>query len=106
MPDVVVNALVNAGILGPVLAAIGFYVIRRDREHAAVVAELQRKLDDAHNKRVEDAQRITSTLLEHNERWQRVMAESVRTAGEANQTMERIRETLDKVWDRLHLPRS
>jgi hypothetical protein len=112
MPDVVVNALVNAGILGPVLAGLAWYVLRRDVVHAKAVEDMQKKLDEAHtkaseaqNKRVEDAQKVAGVLLELNDRWQRVLTDSVRTSNEANATMERIRETLDKVWDRLHLPR-
>lgn len=113
MPDIVVSALVNAGVLGPVLAAVWLYLIRRDREHASVIETLQKKLEEAHtkaleaqNKRVEDAQKVAGTLLELNDRWQGVVANSVRTTSEMNRTMERISETLDKVWERLHLPRS
>jgi hypothetical protein len=111
MPDAVISALVNAGILGPVLIALGVYVLRRDAAHEKAIAAhekahaaLQAKLDEAQGKRVDDAQKVAGVLLELNDRWQKLLADSVRTSKDANLTMERIRETLDKVWDRL--PRS
>lgn len=117
MPDVVINALVNAGLLGPVLIAVGLYVLRRDRDHAEAMKDAQKKLDeansrtisatlDAHSKRVEDAQRVAGALLEREDKWQRIIQDSSHAAAETNNSLERVRETLDKVWERLHLPRS
>lgn len=113
MSDAVISALLNAGILGPVLICMGWYVLKRDAENQKKLDEaLQRELAaniralEAQQKRVEDAQAVAGTLLALNDRWQGVINEVVRTTGATNQTMERIRETLDKVWDRLHLPRS
>lgn len=52
MPEVVVNALIQAGILGPIVAACGIHILR-----------LQRDLHAAHEKRVTDAQNTLDRVL-------------------------------------------
>lgn len=83
MPEAVVNALINAGILGPILIASGWYVLH-----------LQRKLSESQEKRVEDAQKVASQLLELNDRWAEVVSEQTEAANEQKHLIESVRELL------------
>lgn len=52
MPDAVVQALVQMGVLGPVVVAIGFYVLK-----------LQKTLQEVQEKRTTDAQGVVERVL-------------------------------------------
>lgn len=86
MPESVVNALVNAGILGPILIAAGWYVLH-----------LQRKLSESQEKRVEDAQKVAVQLLELNDQWAGVVAEQVAAQEEQKRLVEGVRNLLGDV---------
>lgn len=53
MPEAVATALLNAGILGPIVIAVGYYVLK-----------LHDDLRNLNEKRVADAQAVTQKLLE------------------------------------------
>jgi len=72
MPDAVIQALVQMGVLGPVVVAIGFYVLR-----------LQKELREVHEKRTADAQNVVERVLT--------------LADRQNQTIEELRMTLSQL---------
>ena len=90
MPDAVTAALLNAGILGPVVIAVGWYTLR-----------LQTQLKDSQEKRVEDAQRVVSQLLELNDRWNQAIGEQMTAFDAQRELIERVHETLRDVRDHL-----
>lgn len=93
MPEPVVTALINAGILGPILIAVGWYVL-----------QLQRKLDDAQGKRVEDAQRVAEQLLELNDRWAEVVGEQANAFQEQKHLIQGVSELLKELRSALRPP--
>lgn len=94
MPDSVVNALVNAGILGPIIIAAGWYVLH-----------LQRKLSESQEKRVVDAQKVAAQLLDLNDRWAEVVGEQVGAIEEQKRLIEGVRVLLVDVKEVLrHRP--
>ncbi len=90
MPDSVISALINAGVLGPVLIAVGWYVLR-----------LQRELRVTQEKRVEDAQRVATQLLDLNDRWSEVVAEQTHAFEQQQQLIVRVHELLADLKDAL-----
>jgi hypothetical protein len=52
VPQEVVSSLIQAGVLGPILVACGWYVLR-----------LQRELREVHGARTADAQAVTDRVL-------------------------------------------
>jgi hypothetical protein len=90
MPDSVVSALINAGILGPVLAAVGWYVLR-----------LQRDLATSQEKRVEDAQRVATQLLELNDQWSETVSDQTHAFEQQRNLIVRVHELLGDLKDAL-----
>lgn len=86
MPEAVINALINAGILGPILIAAGWYVLH-----------LQRKLTESQEKRVEDAQKVAGQLLELNDRWAEIFSEQSAADEDQKRLLESLREMLREV---------
>lgn len=93
MPEPVVTALLNAGILGPILIAIGWYTLR-----------LQSQLKDSQEKRVEDAQRVVEQMLQLNDRWNESIGELTGSFNELSELLVRLRETLREMHDHLRRP--
>lgn len=83
MSDAVITALVNAGILGPVLVAVGWYTLR-----------LQGQLKESQEKRVEDAQRVVSQLLDLNDRWNASFNQAAASTDELRDLVARVHDTL------------
>ncbi len=90
MPPAVINALVNAGILGPILLAVGWYVLRLQRQ----LTEAHAKTTEAHEKRVDDAQRVATQLLELNDRWAQIVAAQVAASEEQQRLIEGVKSIL------------
>lgn len=86
MPEAVVSALINAGILGPVLLAVGWYTLR-----------LQAQLRESQEKRVEDAQKVVSQLLELNDRWNASIGHATASTDELRDSLERLHEALKEL---------
>lgn len=86
MPEAVTTALINAGILGPVLIAVGWYTLG-----------LQRQLRESQEKRVEDAQRVVTQLLELNDRWNASFMVSTASEERLNESLLRLHEALREI---------
>ena len=83
MPEAVLNALLQAGILGPVVICVGWYTLR-----------LQRELKESPEKRVGDAQHVVTQLLELNDRWNEVIQKQATGFDEQKDLIQRIHETM------------
>lgn len=91
MPEPVITALINAGILGPILIAVGWYTLR-----------LQSQLRDSQEKRVDDAQKVVAKLLDLNDRWNASFNQATSSQEELRELLLRLHETLKEL--RVHGP--
>jgi hypothetical protein len=90
MPEAVTDALINAGILGPILVAVGWYVLRLQRQ----LTDAHAKTAEAQEKRVEDAQRVATQLLELNDRWSETVAAQSAAFDEQRNLIGRVHDLL------------
>jgi len=84
----VTTALINAGILGPILIAVGWYTLR-----------LQGQLKDSQEKRVEDAQKVVAQLLELNDRWNAALVQATASNESLGESLTRLHEALRELRD-------
>jgi hypothetical protein len=63
VPDQLLSALVNLGTLGPVVAAVGLYVLKLQREHREDRALLLAQLQTLSEKRTLDAHAVVDRVL-------------------------------------------
>jgi len=109
MPTEVLTELIRMGILGPIVVALGWFVLKQqsaiEKLHEANVAELK-KLHDA---RALETQQFIDRLFALNETWQRVLktnsdlsADTVSTLGSVRETLEAVDETLADVSKQMY----
>jgi len=60
--------LANAGILGPILVAVGWYVLRLGRENRVLIQDLK----EIQEKRTADAQAVTERILDVTDRFNQI----------------------------------
>ena len=90
VPEAVTTALINAGVLGPILIAVGWYTLR-----------LQSQLRESQEKRVEDAQKVVNQLLELNDRWNSALVQATAANEALGESLMRLHEALRELRDRV-----
>ena len=100
MDEATISALVNLGTLGPVLVAVGWYVIRREAEHKAERSALQEQLSQLQEKRTEDAKAVVSTVLELTQRQTEVSQELGTALSQNTASVARLEESVRELTAR------
>jgi len=97
MPEAVITALVQFGMLGPVVCLLGWYVIRRDVRHDALIDAHREELRlvradyaNSQDKRVADMKEIAEKVLAGAEKTNDVLSELAGAIREQRVLLERI----------------
>ncbi len=97
MPEAVVTALVQFGMLGPIVALMAWYIVRRDTRHDTYVDSTREELrlvrtefKDTQDKRVADMKEIAEKVLSGAERTNDVLSELAGAIREQRVLLERI----------------
>lgn len=83
MPEVILNALANAGIFGPFLAAALWYIYK-----------LGKDLKEVQEKRTQDAQEVVTRILDLADRQNRTATELQLVLAQHAQTLGEVKEAL------------
>lgn len=93
--DAVTTALLNAGILGPILLSVAWYVLRLETR----LRETQGELREVSEKRVADAQAVTTTVL--------ALADRMNEDSQENSTsLQKMAQSIDTLVDEIRRTRS
>jgi hypothetical protein len=84
----VVSGLIEAGIFGPILVAVGWYVLR-----------LQRELRETADGRVGDAKEVTDRVLALQQSQHEVSQEIIRTQEQVGAGLAALAERIDRLED-------
>ena len=95
MPEAVVTALVQAGVLGPVLILVAGYVIRRDTAHATEVASLRSELRASQECRVNDAHLVADRIVALVEKQHEVLGDQTKILDRQGMLLQRVADRLE-----------
>lgn len=95
-PDVI-HAIVNLGTLGPLLLAMGAYVLRREARFDEAMRELRTELKSSQDGRIADAQKVADRIVSLVERQNDVIGEQTRVLEGQSQMLDRLREAIERL---------
>lgn len=97
MPEAVVTALVQFGMLGPIVVLLAWYIIRRDTRHDAYIdatrvelAAVRAELKETQDKRVADMKDIAEKVLNGAEKTNDVLSDLAGAIREQRVLLDRI----------------
>jgi alkanesulfonate monooxygenase SsuD/methylene tetrahydromethanopterin reductase-like flavin-dependent oxidoreductase (luciferase family) len=100
VPPQVVEALINLGMLGPILAAMGWYVLRREHRFDQQLESLREQLHIAQESRVGDAQRVADRIVQLLDRQHDVLADTQLALDRQVGVLDRVREAVERLQPR------
>lgn len=96
MPTQLVDALINLGVLGPVLAAMAIYVVRRENRFEEQIGYFREQHHVVQEARVADAQKVADRIVALIERQHTVMSELQSALEKHTVLLDRLRESVDR----------
>ena len=96
MPTQVVEALINLGVLGPVLAAMAVYVVRRENRFEDQLKFFRDQHSVVQEARVADAQKVADRIVQLIDRQHVVMSELQSALEKHTLLLDRLRESVDR----------
>jgi len=88
MEEALEKFLETAGILGPIVVFLGWYVWTKDKQ----IKELLEKLEKNHEARTRDAQEVQDALLKFNTTWSEALNANTAAMGEIKTLLVILRE--------------
>ncbi len=92
--DAAVNEFLrNAGILGPIIIFLGWYIWAKDKQ----IKVKDKVIEAVQEARVQDAKSVNEALMELNDKWLNALNANTTATSELKTVMTLIRETMQRV---------
>ncbi len=93
MDEAVNEFLRNAGILGPIIIFLGWYIWAKDKQ----IKVKDKVIETVQESRVQDAKTVNAALMELNDKWLNALNANTSATNELKTVMTLIRETMARV---------